>query len=379
MKHFSLVWAGLWRRPPRTAFTILSIVVAFVLFGALQGLNYGFARTIADSHLDRLLTDLRVPGGAPLPISALRRIEEVAGVQEVAPRATLMGYYQEPKNTIGLLATDPERWFRVRTEFEISPQHMAALRNTRTGMIVTPELLRYFGWKIGDKIPFTARVPARDGGSLWTFDIVGTFDTRIPSKQYLTMINYDYLDENRAIDRGTAERFIVLIADPMRSVETAAAIDRLFANSGHETRTRSERESAESRLKQLGDVQFLANATVGAVLFTLLFLTANTMIQSVRQRTAEYAVLKTVGFSDRRLLALIVAEAVVLCLTGALTGLALAALLAPSLVPILGPVALSGLVIGAGIAAALVLAFLSASIPAWRVAQLRVVDALARR
>jgi putative ABC transport system permease protein len=378
VKYFPLVWAGLWRRPARSIFTLFSVVTAFFLFGILQGLNHGFEKAIADQHLDRLITDPRVPGAPPLPVSALEQIEKIPGVTRVAQRATLMGAWREPKNLTMVLATDPQRFFSVRPEFTITPEHFTALKNTRTGLVATPALMNYFGWKVGDKISLRSQTLQRDGSDLWTFDIVGVFDTRDdPTRFYMALMHYQYLDEARAQGRGGVERFIVRISDPRRSVATAAAIDRLFANSRHETRTRSEKEMALVRMKQVGDIEFVTRAIVGAVFFTLLFLTANTMRQSVRDRTSEFGVMKSVGLSDARILCLIFAEAGVLCVIAAALGLALAALAAPLLEDAMGSVRMSPLMILAGFAAAAAVALCSAILPAWRITRLSVVDALA--
>ena len=380
MKYFPLVWAGLWRRPARTIFTFLSVAVAFVLFGILQGLNNGFDKAIADQRLDRLITDSRVVGGPPLPIAALEQIERIPGVTRVAQRATLIGTWREPKNVVALLATDPQRFFEVRPEFAIAPEQFAALRSTRTGLVVTPALLDYFGWKVGDKLSIRSEVLKRDGSDVWTFDIVGLFDTPAkPNKLYLSLMNYQYLDEARVQGQGSVERFIVRISNPNRSVATAAAIDRLFANSHHETRTRSDKELALVRLKQVGDIRFVTQAIVGAVFFTLLFLTANTMRQSVRDRTSEFGVLKSLGVSDTRILGLVLAEAGVLCLCAAAIGLAVAAGGAPMLKETIGSVRMSAVTILTGIAAAALVALVSAILPAWRIRGLSVVDALAGR
>jgi putative ABC transport system permease protein len=380
MKYLPLIWAGLRRKPARSIFTLLSVVVAFLLFGMLQGLNAGFAKVIADQHLDRLLTDPRVPGGAPIPIADLGLIENVPGVTAVAPRAIFFGTYQQPKNFVFALATYPDRWFNVRPEFAIPKDQLDALLKTRTGIVVTPVVQKQYEWKIGDKIPVQSRILKQDGSGEWVFDLVGVFDnTDTPNQGNLALINYDYFDEARATNRGTADRFIVRISDPKRSTQTAAAIDKLFANSTHETRTQSEREQAQSQLKQVGDINFFTTAIVGAVFFTLLFLTANTMMQSVRERIPEFAVLKTIGYSDTSVLVLVLLEALCLCVFSAVFRLAIALAVFPTLTSIFGGFTLPWIVIVSGIVAAVLVALISAFMPAWRVKKLRIVDAMAGR
>jgi putative ABC transport system permease protein len=380
MKYLPLIWAGLRRKPARSIFTLLSVVVAFLLFGMLQGLNAGFEKVIADQHLDRLLTDPRVPGGAPMPIADVPLIERVPGVTAVAPRAVFFGTYQQPKNGVFALATFPDKWFGVRPEFVIPPEQLAALLKTRTGIVVTPAVAKQYGWKIGDKIPVESRILKKDGSGQWVFELVGLFDSSDnPGLGTLALINYDYFDEERVTNRGTADRFIIRIADPKRSTQTAAAIDGLFVNSVHETRTQNEREQAESQFKQVGDIGFFTTAIIGAVFFTLLFLTANTMMQSVRERIPEFAVLKTVGFSDTSVLLLVLAEALCLCVVSAAMGLAIATGLFRLLSAVFGGFSLPTVVIVTGFVAAMLVALISAFVPAWRVKQLRIVDAMAGR
>lgn len=380
MKLLHLIWAGLWRSPARSAFTLLSIAVAFVLFGLLQGLNAGFDKAIREARLDGLTTNPRVPGGPPMPVSALERIERMPGVLTATQRTTFYGWWKEPKNLIALLATDPPKWFKVRPGFAIPEADRAAFMKTRMGMIATPAMLEVFGWKIGQRIPFKSQMLKQDGSGDWAFELVGTFDlTRKPNDITLAMIRFDYLDEARATDRGTADQFMIRLSDTHRSVQTALAIDRLFANSSHETRTRSDKEMAQSRLKQVGDIRFITNSVVGAVFFTLLFLTGNTMRQSIRERIPEFAVLKTIGFTDATVLAIVFAEAVVLCVLAAMVGLALAAVVAQFATDLIGPINVSPRVILGGVGTAVLIALVSATLPAWRVRQLRVVDALAGR
>ena len=380
MKFFPLIWAGLWHRPLRALFTLLSVVIAFVLFGSLRGLDAGFEKAVTDQHLDTLITDSRVPGGPPMPVSSLAQIEKIPGVTAATERATFIGWFQQPKNTIAIIAADTPEFFQLRPGLVVAPGGLEAMQTTRAGLLATPAMQQHFGWRIGDKIPFKSDIVRRDGSKDWTFDLVGTFDAaQSPGKVYLALINFNYFDDLRLTDQGTAERFLIRIADPRRSAETAAAVDRLFANSPHETRTRSEKEVAQSRLKQMGDIEFLTNAVVGSVLFTLLFVTGNTLRQSVRERTPEFAVLKTLGFSNGGVLLMVLTEAMLLCVLAAAIGMAIAAAVAPFAADSIGTVDVSRTVLIHGICVAAVLALVSAFLPAWGVWRLSVVDALAGR
>jgi len=382
MKFLSLVWAGLWRRPARSVLTGMCIVIAFLLLGLLDGVNAGFAKAIADAHRDLLVTDRRVRGGGQMPISAMATIQGIAGVKEVAQRAHFSASYREPaaKNTIVAIATEPELFFRLRPHFIVAKGGVEAMRETRAGMLATPATLQHFGWKVGDTITVRSQTLKTDGSLAWMFSIVGTFDSaKGPTSSFFGIINYAYLDEYRVEDRGTADSFYVRIADPTKAVATAAAIDRIFANSSHETRTQSDQERAEFQTKQMGDVAFFTNAIMGAVLFTLAFLTANTLRQSLHERTPEFAVLKAIGYSDGRILGLAYTEALLLFMPAAALGLGLAHLAAPLARKDIGFIVVSPAVAMIGLFCAVLLALMGASLPALRLSRMSIVASLSKR
>ena len=381
MRFLPLVWAGLWRRPLRSILTAICIVIAFVLLGLLEGVNAGFARAIANAHRDFLVTNTRVRGGAPMPISAMAEIQSLPGVKEVAPRAYFMGRDRDPslKSSIVAIATYPELFFQMLPGLRVTPAALEALRADRAGVLATPALLDARGWKVGDRITVQSMTAKIDGSTDWTFDIVGTFDTPLANAPaYFGVINYAYYDGYRASDRGTAEMFYVHIADPNRAVAMSAAIDRIFANSSHETRTRSQQARAELQAKQMGDVEFFTDAIMVAVLFTLAFLTANTLRQALHERAREFAVLKATGYSGVRVLSLAYAEALLLCLPPAALGLLIARLLAPLAKADIGAVVVSPRVAAAGLICAACLALLGAALPARSLARMPIAAALGK-
>jgi putative ABC transport system permease protein len=382
MKFLPLIWAGLWRRPARSILTAMCIVIAFLLLGLLDGVNAGFAKAIADAHRDLLMTNTRVRGGGQMPISAMATIQGIPGVKEVAQRAYFMGSYREPasQNTVAAIATQPALFFRLRPQFIVAKGGLDAMRETRAGMLATPALLQYFKLKVGDTITVKSQTLKTDGSRDWMFSIVGTFDTaKGPTPAVFGIINYAYLDEYRVENRGTAETFYVRIADPTKAVVTAAAIDRIFANSSHETRTRSDQERAEFQSKQMGDVAFFTNAIMAAVLFTLAFLTGNTLRQSLHERIPEFAVLKALGYSDGRVLSLAYTEALLLFMPSAALGLGLAYLVAPLAKEDIGAIVVSPAVATAGLLCAGVLAVIGASLPALRLSRMSIVASLSKR
>jgi putative ABC transport system permease protein len=379
MKFLPLVWAGLWRRPARTTFTALSVAIAFLLFGLLQGVNAGFTRSIARAHREFLVTNTRVRGGAPFPIGAMAQIKSIPGVKEVAPRAYFTGNPRgsDPRSYVAALATYPDVFFDVEPQIVISKDSLTSMRNTRSGIVMTPTMLQHFGWKIGDTIPLKSVSLKTDGSDTWTFQIVGAF--ALPSAGEFAVINYDYFNEARAQDRDTAEIFYLRIADPTKAIATAFAIDRIFANSSHETLTRSMQARAEYQAKQMGDVAFFTDAIMVAVIFTLAFVTGNSLRQSLDQRIPEFAVLKTLGYGNGGILSLAFTEALLLCVPPAVLGLALAYCVAPFARADIGVIFVSPAVVVSGIICAAVLALLGSALPASRLARMSIVTSLGKR
>jgi putative ABC transport system permease protein len=286
------------------------------------------------------------------------------------------------KNQTVTYAVDVPSYVKIYSGMHVTPEQVEAMRRTRTGALVGAKLAQKYGWKVGDKIPISSAIFVKksDMTSNWSFDVVGIFDDTENSFRSNTMIiNYDYFDEERSSGQGTVGWFTITIDDPARAAQIGAAVDALFANSANETKTQTEKENMQSFMKQLGDINFIVSAIIGAVFFTLLFLTGNTMMQSVRERIPELAVLKTLGFSDSGVAALVVAEAVVLCLFAAAIGLAGATLVFPFLKDVIGIKALPLGVVAMGLGIAALLACITALPPAFRARQLSIVDALARR
>jgi putative ABC transport system permease protein len=380
MKYLPLVLAGLWRRPARTVFTFLSIVVAFILFGILSAIDGGLTHQLEAARLDRLIVDTRY--GTPLPLAYLDQVARIPGVMVVAPRQILFGYYQDPKVPFGIIMSD-HRFWSIRPELNATAQQIDALAKTRAGALISAYSAKRFGWKVGQEVPIISTYPPRsDGSHTWTFTILGIIDDiDRPGKARYFISNYDYVDQERAGDKSTIDRILVRIKDPSRATQIGREIDRLFANSAAPTRTISEKsDRASMGPAALSDIGFFTRAVVSAVLFMLLFLTGNTMMQSVHERIPEFAVLKTLGFSDRGVLSLVLAEAVILCALAAAAGLAIAKLGVPLIAqasPDLGLWLLmpwSALLTGLGFA--LLVALLSGLLPALKAKRLSIIEAL---
>jgi putative ABC transport system permease protein len=383
MKYFPLVWAALGRRKPRTILTGLSIAVAFLLFGMLNAVNAAFNNGVEVAGADRLVTTGRYSITQILPYGHGQQIRSLPGVERVAAANWFGGYYQSERNFFPQFPVEAEEYLAMYPEIVLAPEQKQAFFNTRTGCIVAKNLADRFHWKLGDKIPMQAGIwPLKDGSNVWQLDLVGIFDTANPkdrSQYEMMLFRHDYFDEARLFAKGTAGWFVTKIKNPAEAGKIAKQIDALFANSPNETRTDTEKAFNQSFVKQLGDIGLIITSILGAVFFTLLFLTGNTMMQSVRERIPELAVLKTLGYSDRLVLALVLGESLLLTLLAAIIGLVLASVLLPGMAAHLP--GLSGLSITpqAGITAMGIAVLLAVAVglpPALRAMRLDIVSAL---
>lgn len=380
MKYLPLIWAGIWRKRSRALLMLLQIASAFVLFGVLQGLDAGVEHAIAQAHGDRLYIASRVAMGDPLPLSMLARIQSIPGVEYVIERANFGGTYQRASQQLPVIAINAAKFFQMYVEAKTSPGAVRALEHDRTGAIVGALTMRKYGWRIGDHVVIDAAVPRRNGSHAWSFDIVGTYNVADhPTDSVALLANFAYINASRLTNRDHVNFYVAKIASPRDAGAVSLAIDNAFANSAHETRTQSGAELAVTQTQQLGDINFIAHAVVGAVFFALLLATAALMMQSLRERIPELAVLKTLGFSDAGVLALVLTESVVFCIVAAAIGLAIGAALLPLARRYISVALVPGVVFAEGIACAIVLAVVGAWIPAHRAARLQVVDALAGR
>jgi putative ABC transport system permease protein len=387
MKYLPLIWATLWRKKTRTIFTLLSVIIAFLLFGLLETVDYAFSHGSGGvTGADKLITTNKYSITLSLPFADLQQIRSVPGVVAVTWFTWFGAYYQESKNFVFAIPIDTDTYLDYhKDELIISDRDLKEYSSTRSGALVNVALMKKYGWKVGDKVPLHSTIwtQKKDGSLDWTFDIVGTFDSKDPAlaaaQSSQLLFHYELFDEGRNFGKGTVSWFQERIADPAKSAALARQIDALFANSSDETKTQPANDFTLTFLKQLGDIGFVVHAILGAVFFTLLFLTGNTMMQSVRERIPELAVLKTLGFSDGKVLGLVIAESLLLCVIAALIGLALSYAALPIVKIGLQGVQLSPLALIPGIGVAVVLALIVGVPPALRAGRLNIIDALAAR
>ena len=384
MKYLPLLVSQLFRKKTRTVLTVLSVLVAFLLFGLLEAVQSAFESGADSADAKRLLTTARYSIIEPLPMSYAARIERVPGVVGVAFADWFGARYQNESNAFAVFAVDPARYLDMYPEFDIAPAQREAFGKTRTGAVAGRVLADRYGWTVGQKLPIASEIHAKTDGSLdWEFDLVGTFDSDDPAVRANTevvLINVAYFDEARQVGRGKTGWYIIRIADADQARTVAADIDRTFMNSPDETKTAPEKEFALGFAKQIGDMGALVTRILLAVFFTILILTGNTMAHSIRERVPELAILKTLGFSNVAVTALVLGEAALLLGLGAGLGMLAAVALMPGLNGATGgrfpPLFMdaSTWLWGAGVAAVLALAI--GLPPAWRVNRLRIVDAL---
>jgi putative ABC transport system permease protein len=378
MKYFFLVWTGIWRNRPRTVLTSLSIAVAFMLIGSLQIFSHGIEKALLSLRADRLIVASRYIRTDQLPIRYFEPIRAIDGAVAVSHTSYFGGFYRDARSPIAATATTPEL-FSVLTERVVPPEQLEAFRRIRTGAIVGRGLADRMNLGVGDRITLQSRLWRRQDRTFdWPLDIVGIYESAKGVRDDELYLNYSYFDETRVANKGRVDQYIVQVANPKRAAAIGYEIDELFANSASETRTYSEQQQGQREFNRLGNVQWVVTGVVGAVLFTILYLTGSVLTQALRERTAELAVLKAMGYSGSLLLALTLVESLVICCISALIGLGACLALFVSMGSKLGPIEISPLPFVEGIALAALVAVASASIPAWLAQRLSIAAALAR-
>jgi len=383
MRFWPLIWSALRRKRVRTFFTVLSILIAFLLFGYLAAVNMAFRLGVDVAGADRLVSMHRSGFGIMLPEAYQARIEATPGVVESAHGTWFGGIYQDPKNFFAQMAVQPEEYLELYPEFLLPEEQKQAWLADRTGAIAGRTIAEMYGWKVGDRIPLQATVWRKmDGSSTWEFNLVGIYDgTEKATDTTQFLFRYDYFEESRLFAKGMVGWYWIRVDDPGRADEVAQRIDALFANSFYETKTSTEKAFIQGFAKQIGDIGAIIGGILTAVFFTILLVAGNTMMQSVRERTAELAVLKTVGFSNGLVLGLVLVESLALAALGGALGLAAAWWAIGQGDPTGGALPIfffppKDVLLGLGIIAALGLA--TGILPAVQAMRLRVVDAVRR-
>jgi putative ABC transport system permease protein len=381
-KHLPLLWANLGRKKLRTGLTLASIIVAFLLFGLMQTLRVALTGSPELAGADRLMTMHKMAIIQPLPQSYLNRIRSVEGVKVATSFDWFGGVYQDDRNQVPTFAVEVETFFDVYPEYALPPGQKEAWAKDRTGTIVGKMIAQRFGWKVGDTIPMRSNIwVQKDGGNVWPMKVIGIYDAGNGDNQSV-YFHREYLDESRGggMPRGLIGWVVMRIVDPAGADTIAKTIDAQFANSSTETKTATEKAFIQSFANQMGNIGALLTGIAGAVFFTMLLVTANTMGQSIRERLNEIGVMKTLGYSNASVTGLVLGEAVLVTALGGAVGLLLAWLFSTMLgsavaqfFPVLG-MPPSTFAIGAVLI--VVLGVAAAALPCTQAAQLKIVDAL---
>jgi putative ABC transport system permease protein len=384
MRFLPLVLSNLFRRKARTLFTALTIFAGFALFGLLMAARNAFSYGAELAGADRLMMFHKVSLGQPLPLAHEARIAATPGVAAVTHATWFGGFYQDPRHRFVQLAVDPERFLEMHPEYLLPAEQREAWRADRTGCVVGRDLAARFGWKLGDRVPLRAGSSwGRPAGTAWVFTVDGIYHSDREGASLTQMFfHYGYLNERRSRGRDHVGWYLVRVEDPARAAQVAEALDAAFANSAYETKTSTAKAFLQAWAQQIGDIGAIVTAIATTVLFTMLMVAGNTMAQSIRERTNELAVLKALGFSGGRVLALVLLESLALATASG------AAALTSSWLLIQGGDPTGGLLpsfylrardagLGAGLVLALGLA--AGALPAWQAGRLPIAEALRRR
>jgi putative ABC transport system permease protein len=381
LKYLPLLRANLGRRLIRTLLTFASVATAFLLFGLLMALRQAITGGVEVTGADRLITMHKVSFIMSLPRSYVQRVAAVEGVRSVTSSNWFGGYYRDERSTIVAQVADASTLFEVYPEISLPPAQRAAWLADGAGMIVGQALANANKWKLGDVIPLHSNIYRKhDGSNVWDLRIDGIYGNTASNDTNALFFHYQYFNETVSFNRDRVGWLVLRVKDPAQSPAVARRIDALFANSDSETKTSSERAFAQTFINQVGNIGAIIAIVVGAVFFTMLLVTANTMGQSIRERTPELAVMKTLGFRSGQIMALVLGESLLLTLLGSVVGMLLALALAAffhqalqQYLPLLGlpPAAwLAALAIACG------LGLLAGALPAWNAWRLRITDAL---
>ncbi len=386
MKYLHLIWSSLFRNRTRTLLTMFSVLTAFLMFGMLDSVRTTFensGKTVEGAN--RMIVSSKLSLTQMLPASLENRIKSVPGITRVSTGSWFGGYYQDMKNFFPNFAVDNE-YFKMYPEYAISEQHLKDWNATQNGAIVGEALMKKFNWKVGQDIPLQATIFPTKGSNTWIFKISGTFkakDQARAGEENVLLFHWRYFDEANDYVKGRVGWYAISVDDPANAVRISKDVDKLSLNSDAETKTETEAAFQQGFVKQIGDIGKMVTYIMGAVFFTLLMLTGNTMAQAIRERIPELAVLKTIGFTNRSVLLMVLAESLLLVVVAGLIGMVLAnfvmrgvAAASGGMMPINSMGASTWIL---GLVLMVLFGLLVGMFPAIRAMRLKIVDALAGR
>jgi len=380
-----LIRKNLFRKKLRAILMIVSILIAFAIFGVLASFERAFNAGQDRAAADRLVVVNKINFTQPLPISYYNRVAAIDGVREVSHLNWFGGYYQDPRNFLIVMAVEPESYMKLYdSDFVIAPEARSAFIRERTGALVGERMMAKWGWKVGDHIPISSNIFSQKNGShTWDFTIVGSFAGRTPQNDTnIMLLQYAYFDETRSFGKDQIGWLALRTASSAMNDQVTKAIDQMFANSPYETATDTEKAFNKAFAAQLGNIALIVGLVVGAAFVTILMIVGNTMVMTVRERTREIGVLKTLGFSGGRILRMVLGESILLALIGGLPGLAIAFILIAnmreSLMTFVPTLALPPDIAAAAVGLMLTLGILTGVVPALNAMRMKIAAALGR-
>ncbi|HWU55133.1 MAG TPA: ABC transporter permease [Rhizomicrobium sp.] len=385
MQYLPLIWAAVMRKPTRAILTLLSVTVAFTLFGLMIGLNATFDAVAEKARADRIFTWPRF-GGNGVPVAVARQVAAIPGVKAVTALNFLPGYVQDPKNQVFVLMVD-QNVASVFGDYGVMPEQWNLVWKDRTGIVMSRMQAQRWNKKIGDTFTMISKqIKRADGKTSWDFKVLAIVDDIPQAGNGFIFGNYDYIDKAKPLaDQGKVNEVDLLADDPAASSAVAERIDHAFANSATPMQTITEKLARSGNDFGGLDIKKITHGIALAGMFMVLFLTGNGIAESVRERFAEFATLKTIGFSDRSVTIMVVLESSLPCILGAALGVGLAAALARQIPKLMPPgfgiplPTISPMVIVWAVVCAFAVAVLSAVLPILRLTRMDIASALSGR
>ncbi len=322
MNTFTMIRKNMGRKRLRSALLVCSIAIAFLIYALLASFAIGFQGVGSDS--ERLVVSPKAGSAEVLPISMFERLKQLPETGVVTYVSRFRSTYRDPRNFMGASAVEPRSFASyTRGQYNLTEDQIAALESRRDGLLVGAAVAQREGWKVGERVVLNAPFEQRaDGTGNWEFQIVGIFDPAEPSiDTTFVVLRYDYFNQSRRYQQDTVDSFGVLPAQGYSTDQVIKAVDKRFANSGHETQTRTEREFMKAFLDRFADITAIVQIVTGAAFITILMIVANTMFFAIRERTLEIGVLKVLGFSGGYILRAVLAETLWIFALGAGLGL----------------------------------------------------------
>src|SRR5215831_16036923 len=313
-----------FRNKRRSILTVFSIAFSLLLLTLMMTIWRAFYLDQGSAEsAQRLVVRHRVSLTFSLPSFYREKIRALPGVRAVVPVSWFGGIYkdQKPENFFAQFSTDPEEFFKVYRDVQMPADQIAAWQHDRQGAIVDDTLAQKYGWKLGDRIVLQGTIYPLNA----ELNIRGIYHSNPAAKS--VYFHTKYVEESVNFFKGQAGTFSVLVDSPSDVSKVASAIDDMFRNSPQPTKAESEKAFGLEFVAMMGNVKAFILSICAAVVFATLLVSANTMAMSIRERTREVAVLKTLGFTRRGILGLFVSEAVALSLAGGILGASLAALM----------------------------------------------------